>query len=238
MLDFKPRKEKHGWRKKDPVYSFKKSRNWLREKFEGTRIGIRKLKRVSEDWDNVCYQPFVDYEHIDHFLYTMIGRTYQYAWEKFLKKVKHYGRICRKTVRDFERLFKDRVGVQSLYSWNRNKSVFYINNSGVIDFRRADFNYKPKKIYKKEIREHNGENEISVFKNSSITPIDKQLYVVFPGVDIISKTPIKVFTIGKDLWSTRVGKYSILLDKFTIVVVPGWKIKEGYFIVRKINSPN
>lgn len=239
MIQFKPTREKHGWKKKKykpcnitTVYGFKSCRRWIRDKFDGSRIGHRKLIRIGKDWDDSnLYTPFLDYDDIYYFLYDNLGKTYQEAWERFLKIVKPNLNKYHKNTKEIEKTFKEFLSISD--RWYRSRiAQFCLDEEGKIDIKHNNLNkYKPKKVYKKYILVCNG-NKVIEECPYQITKIDKKLYIFDPWTKEISSTPLSVFTISEKRWNNKKGKDIYYLKSYRRIIVPGWKINKGYFLIR------
>lgn len=239
MIEFKPTYERRGWRngwRVNPttVYGFKSRRKWLRDNFEGNKIGYKKLSSLGLSYYDRrrYYHPYIHSEDMYRFLYDNLGKTYQEAWEKFLSLVKPNLSKFKKNTKDLEYLFKEELGL--IKDWWRRRSGFIINSEGIID-KEGNFEYKPKKVYKKYILVCNGKGEIKINPKipNKIIPLDKKVYILDPYTDEINTVPVQVFIVPECRWNVKGTKDEILTRMYKRVIVPGWKIKGGYWLVRK-----
>lgn len=241
MLKFKPTKEKHGWRKRGcygnkhinptTIYGFGPLRRWLR-RFDGNKIGHRKLNKVVRDPDDyrIDPRPFPDYDDMRRFFLDNLGKTYQEAWEKFLRIIGPKLPKYRRNTKELEAIFLRFLG-EHHRGWGNSR--FKLNDEGKIDLNWGNLNnYKSRKIHKKLIREYNGVGYICGDLNK-ITDLGKRLYTYDPTTEVPSESPQRIFVISEKRWHGRCGKDEYFLRRYSLVVVPGWKVDKGLFLVRK-----
>ena len=242
MLEFKPGKERRGWKRgykginKTTVYGFKSRRKWLLKNFqEGGKIGHGRL-RGQIDYDLLNYKrSWIDRQETRRFLNDNIGKTYQEAWEKYLSLLRPVRNKYCMTVKLLEADFKEALGILVDSFWISNGSEFMLDWEGKITKRKRDLNYKPRKIYPEYVLVYNGTGEVKVMDDMNIGKLDLGKYYAYdPSTEKLIKNPVSVFFINYNRWGKEwIGKDSFLLRNYSLVIVPGWKIKGGYFIARK-----
>lgn len=257
MIDFKPSSNKHGWRRvknnKPAIYGFKSRRNFL-DKFEGSRIGMRKLVRLVAK-DRRSYNYPNQYEAVLSFLWSHVGDYYCDVLSEFCKKTNKY----RRSMMISPRLRLDNyLGLTQVgYYYYRNKNTvnelpvssygFYVDLDGKIQVLPDSIggcrNYKVKKRKKslEHLYKYNEENiimpDIETLKTKSIIKVGSG-YVTNLKNSIVSNIPLKVYLIREDRFdiSDKNDKVKDLmyLQNFHPVFVLGRKTNEQY--IRYVNG--
>lgn len=256
MIDFKPRNNKHGWRRVKnnipTVFGFKSRRNFL-DKFEGNRLGMRKLvNAVAKDYRNYNYPK--QHEAVLTFLWSHIGDYYDDVLSEFCKKTNKYRQSMMISPRS---RLNNYLGLTYEYYYSRYMNFmnglpvgsygFYVDSEGKIqvlpNFIGGCKNYKVKKRKKslEHLYRYNEENiiipDIETLKTKSIIKIGSG-YVTDLKNNIISNKPLKVYIIEKDRFdiSDSNGKIKDLmyLQSFRPVFILGRKTNEQY--IRYING--
>lgn len=217
MIDFKPRSNKHGWRRvknnKPTIFGFKSRRNFL-DKFEGNRLGMRRLvSTVAKDYRNYNYPN--QHEAVLSFLWSHVGDYYNDVLSEFCKRTNKY---CRSMMISPKLRLNNYLGLthSGYYYYRSLNSVngqpvgsfgFYVDLEGKIqvlpDFVGGCKNYKVKKRKKslEYLYMYNEENiiipDIETLKLKSIIKVGTG-YATDLKNSIISNNPLKIYLIRED----------------------------------------
>jgi hypothetical protein len=250
MIDFKPSNNKHGWRRvknnKPTVFGFKSRRNFL-DKFEGSRLGMRKLVGVAtKDFRKYSYPN--QHEAVLSFLWSHVGDYYCDVLSEFCRKTRKYKNSM---ITSPQSKLDPYLGKRSRKCyWRRQKYVngtligangFYVDAEGKIQILpdyiggSRNFKIKKKKRSLEYLYEYNEKNIIipdeGILSTKSIFKIGKG-YVTDLRNNMISNNPLKVYLIEESRFdiSDRNDKVKdrLYLQNFRPVFILGRKVEEQY----------
>jgi hypothetical protein len=231
MIDFRPKRNKHGWKTKGKhimnpsVCNRFRSRRKFLLSYEGKRIGMGKLgKSVIRGWDGperLCHWNGYEYDAKEHFFRVSEGKHYSEIVEDLKRRTKgmdrRYGLNALKE-------FKDRF-IQGSSRYYVHRSDYYFDDQGIFRYGGTERTYRIRGMKRRDM-------EYNLEHFSLCGDLDNQASKYYVG-----KLMVHLIHGGKrlkepvDVWMIDYGRFNgarknsikdwILQEKYWRVYVAG-----------------